>query len=366
MRRFVRTTTLLLGLATLAYLPAGAELPFNFSPGVTYQSVDASVTFVQFNAQVRSTLQTGDELYVVFDPHLPAGWFAVWCQTSTGFCTDESAPFTLQGTDPDTLRVDFYPVHNSVGMGWVDIRIYRLSDPSTWAETTYALGHGIALPASNYLFRSTPLFQQADPWDVVQFFTPVRSLNPFTDTLLVQVQPAVPSGWYALACLQSTGTCFYDRGRVPLPPNGRDTLRVDFFCNSPDPAIGSCRIKTQSAANPAIWRAQTYRVMTGTLPSSAEETPVPDGFSVRAIPNPIRSATELAIALDRPSAVHIEIVDLMGRQVTSKTTGSLLPGIHRIRWDGTDDEGRLLPGGVYFYRVDGAGRQVQGKLVLRR
>jgi hypothetical protein len=37
-----------------------------------------------------------------------------------------------------------------------------------------------------------------------------------------------------------------------------------------------------------------------------------------------------------------------------------------LTWDGTDALGRLLPRGVYFYRVEGGGQEASGKLTIDR
>jgi flagellar hook assembly protein FlgD len=42
------------------------------------------------------------------------------------------------------------------------------------------------------------------------------------------------------------------------------------------------------------------------------------------------------------------------------------PGVYSIRWDGADDRGRLVPNGVYFYRLDVPGLSQTRKAVVMR
>jgi len=42
----------------------------------------------------------------------------------------------------------------------------------------------------------------------------------------------------------------------------------------------------------------------------------------------------------------------------------LPPGTHHVTWNGTDDQGRLLPAGVYFYRLKVADWSATKKLLL--
>ena len=50
-------------------------------------------------------------------------------------------------------------------------------------------------------------------------------------------------------------------------------------------------------------------------------------------------------------AVKIEIRDLAGHLVHTLYEGVDLIGHHERKWDGTDDAGKLVPPGVYVYRV---------------
>ncbi len=364
--RSVGRTCLLGVLFVLLASGVARATAFDFNPIVTYKSVPASATLVDFYPQLKSNFPGGDDLMIVFDSHLPDGWFAQFCQTSTGICYPDDAPIHLRNDQPDTLRIDFFPPPGDEGKGWADVRIYRVMDPTTWVEATFAVGHGVTLPASNYNYKCADAFRQANPFDVVEFFSQIRSNNAFDDSLICQIETQLPSGWFAQYCQTSTGICYFGRASVPLSSYIVDTLRVDFFCNNPDPGIGNVRIKTQSAANPAIWRALPFRVRVGDIPASAEEGGEPGRFAVRAMPNPMQGETDLQLALDRPGAVRIEILDVTGRIVYSRALATLPAGLHRIRWDGSNDRGERAPSGTYFYRVGGDGMRAQGKLTLDR
>jgi flagellar hook assembly protein FlgD len=38
--------------------------------------------------------------------------------------------------------------------------------------------------------------------------------------------------------------------------------------------------------------------------------------------------------------------------------------LHRVEWDATDDRGRVVSSGVYFYRLESAGEERTRKMVL--
>jgi hypothetical protein len=83
-------------------------------------------------------------------------------------------------------------------------------------------------------------------------------------------------------------------------------------------------------------------------------------------PNPFRSGTRIAFALERPGTVDLTVVDLEGRRVRALTVGQPFgAGPQSVSWDGRRDDGRVAPAGVYWVRLrwpDGADRRRLVKL----
>jgi hypothetical protein len=94
---------------------------------------------------------------------------------------------------------------------------------------------------------------------------------------------------------------------------------------------------------------------------------LPQVFAMRQNrPNPFEAAT--LIQLDLPSAdkVRLEIFDVRGRRVKTLVDGVLDAGEHPLTWSGHDDSGRIVPPGVYFYRVHaGAFRETRKAIRVR-
>lgn len=72
-------------------------------------------------------------------------------------------------------------------------------------------------------------------------------------------------------------------------------------------------------------------------------------------PEPFGPATTIGFALERAASGELAVFDLSGRRVRLLASGWLEAGPHLLRWDGTDDQGRRMAPGVYFYRLT-AGR----------
>jgi hypothetical protein len=105
-------------------------------------------------------------------------------------------------------------------------------------------------------------------------------------------------------------------------------------------------------------------------PSSGVEGETADvGFGlVSASPNPFVGTTRLTYSLSAgpPSPARLAVYDARGRVVRTLTDRAEGPGTYTVDWDGTDENGKSVAGGVYFYRVEWKGRGVTGRVVLLR
>ena len=105
------------------------------------------------------------------------------------------------------------------------------------------------------------------------------------------------------------------------------------------------------------------------LESSAVDDPVsaPVATSGTAIarPNPFGASTRIAFQAPAAGVVSLRVFDAAGRPVAEKQI-SVRAGSHEERWDGRVEGGALLPGGAYFYRLEGAGVHASGRCILIR
>ncbi|MCB1164161.1 T9SS type A sorting domain-containing protein, partial [bacterium] len=76
--------------------------------------------------------------------------------------------------------------------------------------------------------------------------------------------------------------------------------------------------------------------------------------------------THIRFTLDEPAEVELTVFDVTGRRVDTLAHGMLLGGTRELRWDGTDERGTPVAGGVYLYRLTVAGRSETRKMLLLR
>ncbi|NUO83623.1 PQQ-dependent sugar dehydrogenase [candidate division KSB1 bacterium] len=97
----------------------------------------------------------------------------------------------------------------------------------------------------------------------------------------------------------------------------------------------------------------------------------PAKFALQAAyPNPLfrrrTSAAAITFQLPASSAVEVVIFDVLGRRIKTLHNGPQSPGAHTVYWDATDDGGKLVSGGVYFYRMHAGAFTSTRKILLVR
>jgi hypothetical protein len=85
-----------------------------------------------------------------------------------------------------------------------------------------------------------------------------------------------------------------------------------------------------------------------------------------AFPNPFREGTTIGFSAPEWANVRLGIFDVRGHRVRELFTGRVGTGYRSLPWDGTDEAGRPVPAGVYFYRLQTNAGVRGGRAVLLR
>jgi len=85
-----------------------------------------------------------------------------------------------------------------------------------------------------------------------------------------------------------------------------------------------------------------------------------------AVPNPFNPSTAIAYALPRESRARLSVYDTRGRLVLDLLDGVVPAGRHVVSWRGSDGDGRPVPSGVYFSRLEADGTVLTRRMVLIR
>jgi len=79
---------------------------------------------------------------------------------------------------------------------------------------------------------------------------------------------------------------------------------------------------------------------------------MPRGFEVNQnYPNPFNPTTTISYDLPQSSHVSLEIFNVLGQRVRTLLEGDKPAGYYTATWDGSDNRGKGVASGIYFYRI---------------
>ncbi|MBK7378529.1 MAG: VCBS repeat-containing protein [Ignavibacteriales bacterium] len=81
-------------------------------------------------------------------------------------------------------------------------------------------------------------------------------------------------------------------------------------------------------------------------------------------PNPFNPTTNVRFTIGSSISTSIKIYNILGKEIRTLLEKNLLTGEHSVQWDGKDDRGNLLPGGVYFIQMIAGSYQKTIKTIL--
>jgi len=68
-------------------------------------------------------------------------------------------------------------------------------------------------------------------------------------------------------------------------------------------------------------------------------------------PNPFNQSTTIRYSVPKNTFISIKIFDILGKEVKTLIEGAVPAGLYSISWDGTDNNGRVVGSGSYFYQL---------------
>lgn len=126
-----------------------------------------------------------------------------------------------------------------------------------------------------------------------------------------------------------------------------------------------------SPANGKI-RAATHgngvyeRRLISTLVAVGDDGEVPGRFALEQnYPNPFNPTTTIRFSVPGPTRVSLVVYNALGETVKRLVHNQFMPaGSHQAVWDGTDDRGRRVAGGLYLVRLAAGSRSDVRKMLM--
>ena len=109
----------------------------------------------------------------------------------------------------------------------------------------------------------------------------------------------------------------------------------------------------------------TVQLAVGATVSLEEPQITPFEFALHQnYPNPFNPETKIQFDIAEKSHVNISIFNLVGQKVATLTNRTMDVGKYTVTWSGQNNEGVLLPSGMYFYEMNTSSYHSIKKLVL--
>jgi hypothetical protein len=148
----------------------------------------------------------------------------------------------------------------------------------------------------------------------------------------------------------ATGTASFDLA-VAGVPSTRYLKIVDASGSNPDLPLAGMDLDGVTVLNSRRTSAQ------GTPPSLSSKTS--GSFYLSVFPDPFNPSTNISFQLPAPDKVSLDVFDINGRTVMSRSPRMYPQGTHKINFNGSN-----LPAGIYFCRLQTAGSLVVEKMIL--
>lgn len=194
----------------------------------------------------------------------------------------------------------------------------------------------------------------------------VQSWNPAANNAVNVIAPMPSGDVYLAGPFTAIGTAARDNLAAARVSNGTATA----FVTEPNSTVNAIVTSGSTVCvggafsvigglpqrHLALLISPNVLAVPGTTPVASPELMLVVG------PNPARGAVQIHYALPSFDRVRIGVYDVAGRRVASLLDRPVEAGSHSLTWSG---EGRVAPG-LYFVRVESAGRQVTRRFALVR
>jgi len=83
-------------------------------------------------------------------------------------------------------------------------------------------------------------------------------------------------------------------------------------------------------------------------------------------PNPFNPTTTISYSVRENTPVSIEIYNVKGQKVRNLVKSVKEAGEHTVVWNGTDDNGRAVSSGVYYFKMNAGKYSSTKKMIMMK
>lgn len=106
-------------------------------------------------------------------------------------------------------------------------------------------------------------------------------------------------------------------------------------------------------------------VKLGSYTSTDNDEKVAFEFSLNQnYPNPFNPTTQIAYSIPKTESISLNVFDIQGRKVRTLVNSKVTAGKYSVIWDAKNDMGKMMPAGLYFYKLQTSQNIQIRKMVL--
>jgi hypothetical protein len=180
---------------------------------------------------------------------------------------------------------------------------------------------------------------------MAQFQYPAASVTAGWNYITLPQAVSVPDGSFYLAILETTNAAQI----------GLDTSSNGFSYK-----------KVTTDWEPVTTGEVMIRGIAMVNTANVDEVVTPLVLDAHNYPNPFNPETTISLSLPNSGMTTMNIYNLKGQLVRSLLNQDMAAGFTRVVWNGTDDNNKSVSSGMYFYKVNNAGKSITRKMLLAK
>jgi hypothetical protein len=245
-------------------------------------------------------------------------------------------------------------VLTAINSSYAEMYVAKLSPTGSWLWASQAGGYNLVIPSGMAANPDGNVFLSGSFQGDCQFGSDMHTSLGMADVFLAKISDA--GEW--LNVLQGGGSS-NDQG-MGLCINGYSIY-----------VTGSCSDTTYFADQTVV----SNGLRDAFIAKMHDTTPVTDDIHVVPVvslqlgnyPNPFNPSTTISFeVLNSPGRYKLSVYDLRGRHLATLIDENLTLGHYEIIWNAIDRDGRPLPSGVYFCRLEGPEGTAIRRIVLAK
>ncbi len=145
----------------------------------------------------------------------------------------------------------------------------------------------------------------------------------------------------------------------PAAINGSGALMTLDF-KAKNPAVLNFRVENIDFRTPGNTQIAVSSSIDNTIETDVQ---VPTVYAMSNYPNPFNSRTTIEFQLPEDQDVTMDVINILGQPVRTVTAQPYKAGVHKLVWDGKNDQDAEVVTGTYFVRMQAGQHQVLRKIL---